>query len=1258
MKRLSIILLVLTCGVCFVTSRAFMQGGLLQSRGSQKKDRSGDAPRTEAPKNYLNNNKLHKLILKENDMTVYQQLAKRKAIRQELNYGGYRLVVVDEDQLGGRAAIEALPVVPHDELNMIFFNGYVIDTSQAQPLDGELPADLKQSRMSEMIARRAEPARGLYLVQFAGPIQGAWRKALEKTGAAVISYAPNNAYVVRADERAASELLKLKESTPFVQWMGDYEPAYKLTPGLRALRSENQPIKVTVQVLDNDEGRLRAEELKKASSQYFGEYRVLNYRNITVMIPPSQLAELAQSDVVLAVEESFKPVLLDEAQGQIVAGNLSGNSPSGPGYLAWLGSKGFNSSQFGSFSINVVDDAYSLSGHPDLPDSRIAFQHNPTAQTGPQRGHGFLNAHIVGGFNNGTGSAYEDANGYNYGLGIAPWARVGLTAIFGQGFASPEEWEDAAYLQGSRISTNSWGLLGATDYSFYDQLYDSLVRDAQLGVPGNQPLTVLFAAGNSASKVESPGLAKNVITVGASENVRPTGTDGCGSDNSTANSANDLAPFSSRGTNWGYIKPDLVAPGVHIQAGIPQSDYAVDRANGLSVCDRYFPAGQTLYSWSTGTSHSTPAVAGGAALIYQDFLNKGSAPPSPAMIKAILMNSASYLTGVGGGDTLPSANQGMGRMDLGRALDGTPRLLTDQTRTFESSGEVYRVFGSIAATDRPLRVTLAWSDAPGAAIGPPWVNNLDLEVTVNGQTYQGNVFSGPNSTTGGIPDGRNNVESVFLPAGVSGNFLVTIRAINIAGDGVPGNENSTDQDFALVIYNANATTPTQPITEINPKNLNFSGVAGDNNPPAQTIEISNLGAGALNWTASVNVPWLAVSPVNGTAPSTLSASVNTTGLAPGTYLGTITISSTNALNPQLNVPVTLTISPTLTVNLPLGDFRFGHLVGTTPPGNRVLTLINNHSAPQSWTASDDAPWLTINPTSGTTPTNPVVSVNTTGMQPGLYNATITIIPTNVPHSPLRVPVLLIIDNAYTASPTPLRFITRFGGENPDSQTTEIMPTNPLHNDWTTSATASWLIVNPANGSGRSILTVSVNSEGLAPGVYNAAVAVRSPAAPDFPTLIPVTLTVDRLANGGFETRDVYWALSGIAQRSAGRYPHTDAGYLILGAANGSKGSASQEVILPSRSPAKLSFWLNVTSTETTTTEKRDQLFLEVLDTRGRLLKMLATFSNLDKTTPGIYTMRGNYNLAQFAGQTVRLQFRTKTDSSSLTTFRIDDVMVR
>src|SRR5262249_48630369 len=205
--------------------------------------------------------------------------------------------------------------------------------------------------------------------------------------------------------------------------------------------------------------------------------------------------------------------------------------------------------------------------------------------------------------------------GFNYGLGIAPFARMGITAIFGPNNFSPPAWENTAYGQGARISSNSWGFTGtaAQRYDSNAQAYDAIVRDAQSGAGGNQQLIVVFAAGNAGSgagTVSSPATAKNVITVGASENVRQTGTDGCGIAHTGADSANDLISFSSRGPvnsagGDGRINPDIVAPGTHIEAGIPQSNY-----DGTSVCDQFFPAGQTLYGWSSGTSHSTPAVAG------------------------------------------------------------------------------------------------------------------------------------------------------------------------------------------------------------------------------------------------------------------------------------------------------------------------------------------------------------------------------------------------------------------------------------------------------------------------------------------------------------------------------------------------------------------------------------------------------------------------------------------------------------------------
>jgi hypothetical protein len=58
------------------------------------------------------------------------------------------------------------------------------------------------------------------------------------------------------------------------------------------------------------------------------------------------------------------------------------------------------------------------------------------------------------------------------------------------------------------------------------------------------------------------------------------------------------------------------------------------------------------------------------------------------------------------------------------------------------------------------------------------------------------------------------------------------------------------------------------------------------------------------------------------------------------------------------------------------------------------------------------------------------------------------------------------------------------------------------------------------------------------------------------------------------------------------------------------------------------------------------------------LATLATFSNLNKGTAGVYVLRGPYSLASFAGQTVRIQFRGTTDFSLITSFRVDDVTVQ
>jgi hypothetical protein len=646
----------------------------------------------------------------------------------------------------------------------------------------------------------------LWMVQLVRAPEAEWLDELRAAGAHLLSYVPHLTYLVWAEPRS---LLARSAHLDFIRWQGPYRPRWRLHPALHPVAARGgRTAQVTVLVAAVPEADATLRALEALARDGVHAVRVLELLHLRLSVASERLFEAAELPAVLWVEPRFAPERLGEVQAQIVAGNVSGGQPTGPGYLAFLAGRGLGAGQFGSFVVEIVDDSLHPGTHPDLPEPRIAFRQNPSLQAPGESGHGYLIAHVAGGHNDRAGAAFEDAQGYNYGLGTAPFARIGFTAVFGPAVVSPSDWEPAAYEMGARISSNSWGFSNVNDYDATAREVDALVRDAQPQSAGNQQLVMVFAAGNEGARgpgsVSSPGTAKNVLTVGASESVRSLpASDNCGNGPQHSDDARDVLPSSGRGPVAGLasvdgrFKPELVAPGSKIISGVPQTSYGPEE-----ICLRHYPPGQTLYGLLSGTSPATPAVSGAAALLRQDFLNRGRPAPSPAMTKAYLTNAAAYQSGTLANDTLPSSTQGLGRTDLGRALDTAPRMLLDQTRLLTPAEAAFTWEGVVADAVRPLRVSLAWTDAPGFPGSAPWVNDLDLEVTAGGVLYRGNVFSGATSVPGGTADRRNNLESVFLAAGVTGALSVRVRAASLMGDGVPGNGLALDQDFALVVYNA------------------------------------------------------------------------------------------------------------------------------------------------------------------------------------------------------------------------------------------------------------------------------------------------------------------------------------------------------------------------------------------------------------------------------------------------------------------------
>ena len=751
-------------------------------------------------------------------------------------------------------------------------------------------------------------------------MQNAWHVALKKTGAQIISYLPENAYLVYGDAPSLAKLQRLGGTMTSVQWDGQYQDDYKIHPEARLVDANGNPQQIPTDVfaiqLIGDPAANTAtlaliDQLKL--EPIHRQYNLRQYVNVFVRLRAQDLGLIAAQPDVISIQPYLTPRKQDERQDQILAGNLTGNAPTAPGYLAWLAGKGFTQAQFtaSGFAVDMsdsgIDDGTTTPGIFALYElgdtnnaSRVIYNRlegSPNTGSTLQGcdGHGNLNTHIVCAYDNQpTGFPHTDSAGYYYDLGVCPFVRVGSSVVFDPvDFTFPDypTLMSAAYHNGARISNNSWGSSVRGAYDSDAQAYDALVRDAQpagstFAANGNQEMVIVFSDGDDGPvtrSISSPATAKNVFAVGGTENVRsmstanggnnPAGEDGCTTFDTDANSANDIASFSSRGPCAdGRIKPDIVAPCSHITGGAPQSfpppspsgtgqpypassilalsmiqlsaqavsAFALCRAAKRSAQATSFPVGQQFFTESSGTSHSSPAVVGACALLRQYFINQALTPPSPAMTKAYLMNSARYVTGVGANDNLFSNNQGMGALDLGTAFDGTSRILRDELAPdkFTASGQTRTFTGVITDPSKPFRVTLAWTDAPGSTTGPALNNDLDLTVAIAGTTYKGNVFHGANSATGGIADHRNNVESVFLPAGTVGGFTVTITAANINSDGVPGDADPLDQDFALVIYNGtNATL------------ANFAAVAGVYQGLIQASPFSQPNSGTISLTA-------------------------------------------------------------------------------------------------------------------------------------------------------------------------------------------------------------------------------------------------------------------------------------------------------------------------------------------------------------------------------------------------------------------------
>ncbi|MEF8874819.1 MAG: S8 family serine peptidase, partial [Candidatus Thermoplasmatota archaeon] len=265
--------------------------------------------------------------------------------------------------------------------------GHTFDVDQGRPeLDTALTMENYESG-----------TEGTYIIHMLGPVNPGWRESLEEKGADIINYVPNYAYEVRMTPEIAEDI----EDLFFVDWVGIYQPEYKIQPSLSEI--DEDKLAVNVEFIQNPDPRTIDTIRSK-----FAVNKSLNDGNrgyLTVDVTSEgEIEELALMNDVYFISRYVEPELHSEVDSQMIGGGAwfmddEHDDPTRPyrkhgdfgAYINQIGYTGKN------VTIAVADTGIGNgtagdAGHPDLTGRVIG-------------GHGFEDLeddHWVDGHGHGT----------------------------------------------------------------------------------------------------------------------------------------------------------------------------------------------------------------------------------------------------------------------------------------------------------------------------------------------------------------------------------------------------------------------------------------------------------------------------------------------------------------------------------------------------------------------------------------------------------------------------------------------------------------------------------------------------------------------------------------------------------------------------------------------------------------------------------------------------------------------------------------
>lgn len=268
----------------------------------------------------------------------------------------------------------------------------------------------------------------------------------------------------------------------------------------------------------------------------------------------------------------------------------------------------------------------------------------------------------------------------------------------------------------------------------------------------------------------------------------------------------------------------------------------------------------------------------------------------------------------------PIKTEGLAPYDFAGTARNGSALPFDTTQLADGGHTITAVVELSAGGAQTASATFAVANNASSTPGLMLSTSPDRSgpVPLNGSTTGGNiyVFVGPetgisrvrfyldNPTASSTPTKTENIAPYdFAGTAADGSALPFNTATLANGnhsvtalvDLAAGGSSLISAAFGV----ANGTTPT-PALSFTPNNLTFTAQAGSM-PAAQNTTVATSDGTTANYTITSNTAWLTATPATGSTTGSHSIAVDPSGLAPGTYTGTLTAAASGYTAATLQV---------------------------------------------------------------------------------------------------------------------------------------------------------------------------------------------------------------------------------------------------------------------------------------------------------------------------------------------------------------------